>query len=66
MLIPSVIAKLKTLQPVNIMPTAGGAIPAQHYDFLYKAAVLGVFGPNTKVSACAIPMVKLRIKNNRE
>ena len=35
---------------------AGGVIPAQDYDFLYKAGVAAIFGPGTNVanSACQI------------
>jgi len=48
------------------MVTAGGVIPAQDYDFLYEAGVVGVFGPGTKVSRCAIQMLELLIENNQE
>ncbi|MGZ2369048.1 hypothetical protein ACXR6G_04635 [Ancylomarina sp. YFZ004] len=65
-LVPSVIAELKKLGREDIMVTAGGVIPAQDYDFLYKAGVVGVFGPGTKVSRCAIQMLELLIENNQE
>ena len=29
---------------------AGGVIPAQDYDYLYKAGVAGVFGPGTPIA----------------
>ena len=38
-LIPQVIEELKKLGRPDIMVTAGGVIPAQDYDFLYKAGV---------------------------
>jgi len=62
-LIPSVIAELKKLGREDIMVSAGGVIPAQDYDFLYEAGVVGVFGPGTKVSKCAIEMLNLLLEN---
>ena len=35
------------------MVTAGGVIPAQDYDFLYKAGVAAIFGPGTPVAYSA-------------
>ncbi len=49
-LIPQVIDELKKLGREDIMVIAGGVIPAQDYDFLYKAGVIAIFGPGTKVS----------------
>ena len=46
-LIPQVIEELKKLGRPDIMVTAGGVIPAQDYDFLYKAGVAAIFGPGT-------------------
>ncbi|MBL4653972.1 MAG: methylmalonyl-CoA mutase [Flavobacteriales bacterium] len=46
-LVPKVIAELKNLGREDIMVIAGGVIPQQDYDFLYKAGVSGVFGPGT-------------------
>ena len=55
-LIPQVIEELKKLGRPDIMVIAGGVIPAQDYDFLYKAGVAAIFGPGTNVakSACTI------------
>jgi methylmalonyl-CoA mutase len=49
-LVPQVIEELKKLGREDIMVIAGGVIPAQDYNYLYKAGVLAVFGPGTKVS----------------
>ena len=55
-LVPQVIEELKKLGLEDIMVIAGGVIPAQNYDFLYKAGVAAIFGPGSSVaqSACTI------------
>ncbi|KUL16834.1 MAG: Methylmalonyl-CoA mutase large subunit, partial [Proteiniphilum sp. 51_7] len=55
-LVPQVIEELKRLGRPDIIVIAGGVIPAQDYDFLYKAGVAAIFGPGTRVtkSACDI------------
>ena len=58
-LIPQVIAELKKLGRDDIMVTAGGVIPAQDYDFLYKAGVAAIFGPGTRIPTSAIKMLEL-------
>ena len=58
-LIPKVIAELKKLGRPDIMVTAGGVIPAQDYDFLYKAGVAAIFGPGTPVAYSAKVVMKL-------
>ncbi|MCQ2269412.1 MAG: methylmalonyl-CoA mutase [Bacteroidaceae bacterium] len=58
-LIPQLIEELKKLGREDIMVIAGGVIPAQDYDFLYKAGVAAIFGPGTPVPAAAITMMKL-------
>ena len=58
-LVPQVIEELKKLGRDDIMVVAGGVIPAQDYDFLYKAGVAAIFGPGTPVSRSAIEMIKL-------
>ncbi len=63
-LIPQVIEELKKLGREDILVTAGGVIPAQDYDFLYKAGVAAIFGPGTRIPASAIKM--LEILNNEE
>ena len=55
-LVPQVIEELKKLGREDIVVIAGGVIPAQDYDFLYKAGVAAIFGPGSPVakSACTI------------
>ncbi|MDD3789302.1 MAG: methylmalonyl-CoA mutase family protein, partial [Petrimonas sp.] len=55
-LVPQVIDELKRLGRPDIIVIAGGVIPAQDYDFLYKAGVAAIFGPGSSVtkSACEI------------
>ncbi len=55
-LVPQLIEELKKLGREDIMVIAGGVIPAQDYDFLYKAGVAAIFGPGTSIakSACQI------------
>ncbi len=58
-LIPQVISELERLGRPDIMVTAGGVIPAQDYDFLYKAGVAAIFGPGTPVAYSAAKCVEL-------
>ena len=58
-LIPQVIEELKKLGRPDIMVTAGGVIPAQDYDFLYKAGVAAIFGPGTSVAYSAYTVMQL-------
>ncbi|MBQ0019991.1 MAG: methylmalonyl-CoA mutase [Bacteroidales bacterium] len=58
-LIPQLIEELKKLGREDIMVIAGGVIPAQDYDFLYKAGVAAVFGPGTSVAKAACEMMNL-------
>ncbi|MGQ1908866.1 methylmalonyl-CoA mutase [Marinifilum sp. RC60d5] len=65
-LVPAIIEELKKLGREDIMVTAGGVIPAQDYDFLYEAGVVGVFGPGTKVSKCAMQMLDILIEQYKD
>ena len=58
-LIPQVIEELKKLGRPDILVTAGGVIPAQDYDFLYKAGVCAMFGPGTRIPRSAIEMIRI-------
>ena len=58
-LIPQVIDELKKLGRDDIMVIAGGVIPAQDYDFLYKVGVAAIFGPGTSVAKSACEMMKI-------
>ena len=58
-LVPQVIEELRKLGRDDIMVTAGGVIPAQDYDYLYKAGVAAIFGPGTRIPVSAIKMLEL-------
>jgi methylmalonyl-CoA mutase len=65
-LVPQVIEELKKLGREDIMVIAGGVIPQQDYDFLYKAGVFGVFGPGTKISKAAQEILGLLIRSTEQ
>lgn len=52
-LVPQVIEELKKYGRGDIMVVAGGVIPQQDYDFLFKAGVSFVFGPGTVIAKSA-------------
>jgi methylmalonyl-CoA mutase len=52
-LVPALIAALKKQGSDDIIVVAGGVIPKQDYDYLYKAGVKGIFGPGTKIPVSA-------------
>jgi methylmalonyl-CoA mutase len=58
-LVPQVIEELKKLGREDIIVIAGGVIPAQDYDFLYKAGVAAVFGPGTSVTKAACQILEI-------
>ena len=58
-LVPQVIEELKKLGRPDIIVIAGGVIPAQDYDFLYKAGVSAIFGPGTSVSKAACQILEI-------
>ncbi|MDR2139730.1 MAG: methylmalonyl-CoA mutase [Tannerella sp.] len=58
-LVPQVIEELKQLGRPDILVIAGGVIPAQDYDFLYRAGVVAVFGPGTSVSKAAVQILNI-------
>lgn len=61
-LVPQLISELEKLGREDIMVIAGGVIPQQDYDFLYKAGVAGVFGPGTVISEAAMDILNKLIK----
>ncbi|HKJ06821.1 MAG TPA: cobalamin-dependent protein, partial [Flavobacteriaceae bacterium] len=65
-LVPQVIAELKKHGREDIMVIAGGVIPAQDYDYLFDAGVVGVFGPGTKISKAAIDILNVLIESVEE
>ena len=58
-LIPQLIEELKKFGREDIMVIAGGVIPAQDYDFLYKAGVAAIFGPGTSVAKAACEIMNI-------
>ena len=58
-LVPAVIEELKKLGREDIIVTAGGVIPMQDYDYLYKAGVAAIFGPGTNVMKSAIDVMHI-------
>ncbi|MDY6037136.1 MAG: methylmalonyl-CoA mutase [Paludibacteraceae bacterium] len=58
-LVPQVIDELKKLGREDIIVIAGGVIPAQDYDFLYKAGVAAIFGPGSPVSKSAVTIMEI-------
>ena len=58
-LVPQVIEELKKLGREDIIVIAGGVIPAQDYDYLYKAGVAAVFGPGTSVAKAAVAIMDI-------
>jgi methylmalonyl-CoA mutase len=62
-LIPQVIAELKSLGREDIIVIAGGVIPAQDYDYLYKAGVAAIFGPGSPVAKAACTILEILLED---
>ncbi len=62
-LVPQVIAELKKLGREDILVIAGGVIPAQDYDYLYKAGVAAIFGPGSPVTTAACQILELLLQD---
>jgi len=58
-LVPMLIEALKKQKADDILVVVGGVIPAQDYDFLYKAGVAAIFGPGTNIPDAARDVLKL-------
>ena len=54
--------ELKKLGREDIIVIAGGVIPAQDYDYLYKAGVAAIFGPGTSVTKAAIAIMEILLE----
>lgn len=52
-LVPQLVEELRKQGADDIVVIAGGVIPRQDYDFLYKAGVKCIFGPGTPIPLCA-------------
>lgn len=61
-LVPQVIDELKKLGREDIIVIAGGVIPAQDYDYLYKAGVAAIFGPGTSVAKAAVTIMNILLE----
>ena len=61
-LIPEVIAELEKIGRPDILVVAGGVIPQQDYEFLFKSGVIAVFGPGTKIPEAAIEILEILIE----
>jgi methylmalonyl-CoA mutase len=57
-LVPELIEALKKIGRADIMVVAGGVIPQQDYDFLYKSGVSFIFGPGTIITDAAKEVLK--------
>ncbi|MFC2080889.1 methylmalonyl-CoA mutase [Bacteroidota bacterium] len=62
-LIPQMIEELKKLGRPDIMVIAGGVIPHQDYDALYKAGVIGIFGPGTSIPSAAQKILEILLES---
>jgi len=65
-LIPQVIEELKKANRDDIIVVAGGVIPHQDYDALYKAGVAAIFGPGTIISQSAIQLMEILLNSRSE
>lgn len=58
-LIPQLRDELKKLNRDDILIVAGGVIPPQDYDFLYKNGAVEIFGPGTIITKAATKIMKI-------
>jgi methylmalonyl-CoA mutase len=61
-LIPELVEALKKIGRSDIMIVAGGVIPQQDYDFLYKNGASFIFGPGTVITDAAKEILNKMIK----
>jgi methylmalonyl-CoA mutase len=61
-LVPQVIKELKKMGRDDIMIVTGGVIPAQDYDFLYKAGVVAIFGPGNPIPDTARKILEILLE----
>ncbi|MFA6237054.1 MAG: methylmalonyl-CoA mutase [Bacteriovorax sp.] len=57
-LIPELINELHSQGAGDVLVIAGGVIPKQDYEFLFKAGVARIFGPGTTIPYCAEELLK--------
>jgi len=65
-LIPQLVEELKKQGGEDILTVVGGVIPPGDYDYLYKAGVVGVFGPGTVVIESANKILNELEKRNKK
>lgn len=65
-LVPALIAELKKENAEHILVTCGGVIPPKDYDFLYEQGVGAIFGPGTRLPACALATLEAIDKKKKE
>ena len=65
-LVPQLVEELKRQGGGDILTVVGGVIPPGDYDFLYKAGVVGVFGPGTVVIESANKILNELEKRNKK
>jgi len=58
-LLPQLIGELERQGRPDILVVAGGVIPAQDYDFLYKAGASAIFGPGTVIPEAAKKLIEI-------
>jgi methylmalonyl-CoA mutase len=63
-LIPQLIEELNKKGRGDIIVVAGGVIPPQDYDFLYKAGVKAIYGPGTQIPKAAENLMGIIMKSN--
>ncbi len=61
-LIPQIMDEMKKLGREDIIVIAGGVIPAQDYDYLYKAGVSAIFGPGSSVAKAAVQILEILLE----
>jgi methylmalonyl-CoA mutase len=57
-LLPALVKSLQDQGAHDIIVFAGGVIPAQDYDYLFKAGAKAVFGPGTRIEDSAIKVLE--------
>ncbi|WP_313953031.1 methylmalonyl-CoA mutase [Accumulibacter sp.] len=56
-LLPALVQALKDQGADDIIVFAGGVIPAQDYDFLFKSGAKAIFGPGTRIEDSAMTVL---------
>ena len=57
-----VLEELKKQGREDIMVIAGGVIPTQDYEYLYRTGVLAIFGPGTRVADTGREILKVLLE----